>query len=300
MMIKLPAFLLVDLASPPQTGEGVHQWLYRTARNLHAHMAGDQIYELLRGKVENCGRPVPDLEIWDAIQNSKGTAWRPGARSAVVRHHPAWPDPDNALIREIVETSQLEIADLWERSPIRLADSGSPATEELIDILFPPDCLLCVGRSASDFKTKQREELRGRLERHQLIVPSPMTSTKGRRKKDGQLSAHTLANTGPRRFLVVEFDKGSPDTHANFLWHLAMSAPLIMVLHSGGKSLHGWFWCGGQTERRLKSFMRGCVRLGADPATWGRSQFVRMPDAMRDNDNRQSVLFFNPNPINKP
>ena len=38
-----------------------------------------------------------------------------------------------------------------------------------------------------------------------LIVPSPMTAPMGR-KKSGGLSAHTLDNTGPRKFLVVEFD----------------------------------------------------------------------------------------------
>jgi hypothetical protein len=44
----------------------------------------------------------------------------------------------------------------------------------------------------------------------------------------------------------------------------------------------------------LESFMRYAVMLGADRATWTRSQFVRMPDGTRDNGNRQTVYFFNP------
>jgi hypothetical protein len=40
--------------------------------------------------------------------------------------------------------------------------------------------------------------------------------------------------------------------------------------------------------------MRYAVSLGADAATWTRSQFVRMPDGLRENGNRQVVYFFNP------
>ncbi len=39
--------------------------------------------------------------------------------------------------------------------------------------------------------------------------------------------------------------------------------------------------------------MRYAVSLGADPATWTRSQFVRLPGGVRDNGKRQPVLFFN-------
>lgn len=41
-------------------------------------------------------------------------------------------------------------------------------------------------------------------------------------------------------------------------------------------------------------FMRYAISIGADPATWTRSQFVRMPDGTRDNGKLQRVHFFNP------
>jgi hypothetical protein len=40
--------------------------------------------------------------------------------------------------------------------------------------------------------------------------------------------------------------------------------------------------------------MNYAVSLGADSATWTRSQFVRMPDGMREGGARQMVYFFNP------
>jgi hypothetical protein len=87
------------------------------------------------------------------------------------------------------------------------------------------------------------------------------------------------------------------DDHAALLWHLALKAPLAMVVHSGSKSLHGWFFCAGQPEERLRQVMRYCVSLGADRATWTRSQFVRMPDGTREGGKRQVVYYFNPEVI---
>ena len=109
--------------------------------------------------------------------------------------------------------------------------------------------------------------------------------------KEGKESAHALSNTGPRRFLIVEFDQGTLDEHATLLGHLAGFAPLVCAVHSGGKSLHGWFYVHGQPEDRILKFFRYAVSLGADPATWTRSQFVRMPDGTRDNGKRQTVFF---------
>ena len=51
-----------------------------------------------------------------------------------------------------------------------------------------------------------------------------------------------------------------------------------MAVYSGNKSLHGWFFCQGEPEEKLNRFMRVAVNLGADTATWTKSQFVRMPD----------------------
>jgi hypothetical protein len=111
--------------------------------------------------------------------------------------------------------------------------------------------------------------------------------------KDGRESKHTLENSGPRRFLVCEFDSGDINDHAALLIHLGGYALLVCAVHSGGKSLQGWFYVHGQPEEKMLRFFRYAVSLGADPATWTRSQFVRMPDGVRDNGKRQTVFFLN-------
>jgi hypothetical protein len=128
------------------------------------------------------------------------------------------------------------------------------------------------------------------------IVPSPMTDKYGL-TQDGKRSQRTAKNTGPRRFLVYESDGLDKDTQASILLHLSKQAPLTLVVDSGGKSLHGWFYCQGVSEEQLRRFFAKACLLGADPALWNKSQMVRMPEGMRDNGNRQSVLYFNPKTI---
>jgi hypothetical protein len=90
------------------------------------------------------------------------------------------------------------------------------------------------------------------------------------------------------------------DLCASLLAHLTRYAPLALAVFSGGKSLHGWFYCDGQPEDQVRRFMRYAVSLGADPATWTRNQMVRMPDGTRTDANgaRQTVHYFNPEVVN--
>lgn len=285
----LPQFVRDLLASPPRRGEGLNLWFYRIARVLHPYRESSEIIELLRAAT--AGEPVNRGEIERAVGRSKATAWKSGQARQRGRQAAAWPRV-NAEQREAVIQSGLGLVDLWEMSPVRFEDNESRA-EQIIDALFPSDPLLCVGRSNSNFATRSRSEWRGELAALQLMVPSPMTARMGR-TQEGKESAHALETTGPRRFLVVEQDGGTTDEQGAVLLHLAERAPLAVAVHSGSKSIHGWFYCVGQSEEKLRRFMQYAVSLGADHATWTRSQFVRMPDGTRDNGERQTVFFFNP------
>jgi hypothetical protein len=286
----LPQFVRDLLASPPQAGEGVNLYLYRLARVLHPYRTEAEICETLRCVTAGCGRIVTEREIQRAVERSKQSAWTPSNPNPV-RSAPPWPKV-NEEQRQAVLSEGYGLADLWEESPIRFEENESH-TEWIIDALFPGDPLLCCGKTSMEFATCPREEWRGKLADLQLIVPSPMAAKTGL-TQDGKESEHTLSNTGSRRFLVVEFDAGSIDDHAAMLRHLSERAPMALAVHSGGKSLHGWFFSESQPEDRVRRFMNYAVSLGADPATWTRSQFVRMPDGARDNGKRQTVYFFSP------
>jgi hypothetical protein len=297
----------------PRAGSGVHRWLVSEANRARWRgLAPQTAAAVLREASATCGRAVPAREIQDAVRSAFTSPWTPPGRANAPRFlprftvpasPPKWPAV-NQEQREAITRDGAGLADLWEVSRIRLEDNDAH-TEEIVDRLFPGNPLLCVGdpctlpdgEASQVFDTKPREAWRGDLANHSLIVPSPMSAVFGKRRSDGELSKHTLANTGPRRFLVCEFDSGPVDHHAALLLHLGQFAPLVCGVHSGGKSLHGWYFVAGQPEDRVSRFFRYAVSLGADPATWSRSQFVRMPDGTRDNGKRQTVFFLSFKPL---
>ena len=293
-MKTLPSFIDEMLSAPPRAGEGVHNYLFRVARQLHAHLPAVEIVALLESRVHGCGRHVSRMEIEDAVKNALACAWQPRGNAVPVQSAAKWPGV-NQEQREAIVRINGGLADLWELSKPRI-DDNSTHTEAMIDQLFPGNPLLCCGKSNSDFDTKPREDWRGEMSTLALIVPSPMSVVIGQ-TKDGKESKHTLANTGARWFLICEFDTGTADEHAALLIHLAGYAPLVCAAHSGGKSLHGWFYVHGQPDVKVEKFFRYAVSLGADHATWTRCQFVRMPDGTRDNGKRQTVFYTNFKPL---
>jgi hypothetical protein len=241
-----------------------------------------------RNEIEDAVRKAFDAQrvIWHSQRN-----WQAPAK---------WPEA-NAEQIEAVAASGLGVADLWEASPIRFADD-EPHAAEILERLFPGDPWLCAG-SKYQFFTQRLSLFKGAAYAFEQIIPSPMLSKYGK-TKDGKLSQRTLDATGPRRFLVVEGDKINgidipKDTQAAVLLHLAERAPLSLVVDSGGKSLHGWFFVAGKTDEQIAPFFRRACALGADKGLWLRSQFVRMPDGTRANGNRQHILFFNPETITR-
>lgn len=289
----LPDWLRGVITNPPRAGQGVHAWLFHVARQLHTHLPAVEIVRLLETQVANCGRHVPRSEIVSAVQNALPCAWQPSGKAAPAQSVRKWPALNEAHRKGAVQAGG-GLVKLWESSPVPV-EANQIATEQIVDALFPGNPLLCCGKSNSAFDTRSREEWRGELSELALVVPSPMATVDGV-TKDGKPSRHTLSNTGPRRFLVVEFDTGTADDHAALLLHLAGYGPLVLAVHSGNKSLHGWFYCAGQPEERLLRFMRYAVSLGGDHATWSRCQFCRMPDGTRDNGKRQTVFYFDPKP----
>jgi len=294
----LPQFLRDMLSSPPERGGGLHQWLFRVARQLHKYRSPEDIVKLLCALTSDL--PVKHNEIQEAVRNSKGWLDEPGQRPPGVSIQ-AWPSINRGLLDTVV-FGMGDFDSLRQSSPVGL-DPARSYTEDLIDILYPGNPLICVGDDNYSFKTEEREFFRGSLSKKPLIVPSAMSARQGKVKGSEKLSDHTLDNTGPRMFLVIEQDniagqKIPINQQAAVVAHLATKAPLIMVVHSGGKSLHAWFYCHGKEEEFLKGFMNLAVSLGADPALFTKSQFARMPDGTRQTGECQSVVFWDPEKLN--
>lgn len=303
---KLPYFLREEMKRSPAHGNGVHRWLFVSALKLHQHLATEEIFCVLQWATKNCGRDVPAREITSAIRNSADLAGKGDSSAknfdslAIKKFSPnsSWPSVDPSLIERVTRPG-MRLSHLSQMS----CEIHKFDPESVVDILFPGNPLLCCGTAPFSFATLPRESWRGKLREQQFIVPNPMSAAVGLRMDGSGMSAHTLANTGPRRFIVVEFDQGSMDVQASIVEHLAEHAPLAMIVFSGGKSLHAWFYCEGETEDKIRGFFQYAVRLGADPKTWTRSQFVRMPWGTRIQSDgsqiSQVVVFLNPQSLSK-
>jgi hypothetical protein len=291
--------LLLNVKPCPPSGQGVHRFVFHAAcRAVDAGMTDEQAIEMIEAMITRS--PNPPTEVEDALRSARGERRGPNV---------LWPSANGEQI-EAITHANAETLDLW-RSWHRVRSQESH-TEEIIDRLFPGNPWLCVGRTNRSFRTRKREDWRGHLADYSLIVPSPMLSESGL-TKSGRLSQHSLANTGPRRYVIIEADCGDLRQQAAVIWHLAKIAPLAAVVFSGSRSLHGWFFCDEESEDKLLKFMKLAVSLGADSKMWLRSQFCRMPDARRsDNKNsdalklcgwddiplgRQAMLYFNPQAI---
>ncbi len=163
-------------------------------------------------------------------------------------------------------------------------DPATLRTWPLLRALFPDrKTLLCLGNDERSVVVIHRDaELHP--ENLQFIVPNGMTSFTGC-NKDGIITTRALSNTGPRRFLVVEFDfsyfdrsgkhrtiwydtlgrlhamgRTPQDMCASLLSELSMSEQaagvcrLALVVFSGNKSLQGWFYVAGKTDQELRPF----------------------------------------------
>jgi hypothetical protein len=290
---------------------------------LHGFYDEESIFRALLAATHSCGRRVPEREIKDAIAFTRTNAYQPPdgrqkkhSSSTIVStpRTPKWPTPDLDAIDRIV-TNGVGLYDLWECSPVRL---DSPHPEAIIDTLFPGNPLLCVGAKKFQFSTLRREVWRTRLHKKAFIVPSPMLERFGK-TREGKRSEHTLEQTAERVYLVVEFDFSEyardgvqetifaplvrswrtqgieiADACAALHLFLANDLPLVLVVHSGGKSLHGWYAAHNQEPEALRLFFRSAVELGPDPATWCPSQFVRLPDGRRENGKAQTRYYLDP------
>ncbi len=303
----LPAWLIQHLKNRPAQGSGLHQWICRTACLISEHVTQDEA-ALIHILTEACQGAARDTsrEIRDAVHFALH-------RDPITPHAPKWPPRYDAQIAAILSSGYTE-AQLMKDSPQRFEGNA----KDMLELLFPGDPLLCIGFHTNEFDTLRRSawtKLMRTRSRPQFIVPSPMSARTGT-TTSGKPSAKTNANTGPRQYLVVEFDFKPTDNPADarllqhgkkhglhttrdmcaaLAHHLAQRAPLALVIWSGGKSLHCWFPVLGVPEETLIDFFREACRIGADRATWTPSQFVRFPCGFNTKHHQQQpVIFFNP------
>jgi hypothetical protein len=189
--MNLPAHVADFLTTCPQAGGGLDTWLLKASNRLRHYITATEAEQILAPIARDHGRYNPS-EIKRQVRYAYGDYTPEASLANYERKAPKWPVANESKIAAICANS-IGYYDLWEQSPVRFDDDESH-TEEVIDILFPGNPILCVGQSNWDFMTDRREAFRGWLSQKQLIVPSPMVNFTGK-TKEGKLSEHALDNT---------------------------------------------------------------------------------------------------------
>ena len=269
------------LSAQPPKGRG-HHWLFRMALHFRHYHTEEACFRFLRACADEWkDRPVPDDEIRKAVRKAYASAPGEGREPST-----PWPPPDPQAIARVVAST----APAFGLQPLGIE------AQRLLPCLFAYEELLCTSYNQQDAATAPLQDILVNLDKYQFVVPSPMTAVMGR-NQEGEDTSRSLSNTGPRRFLVIENDVAGKEDQARILTHLAQFLPLVLVVDSAGKSLHGWYAVAGIPEPTLRVLMEYAVHLGADAHTWVRCQWVRMPGGTRYGDagpRRQHVLYVHP------
>jgi hypothetical protein len=272
----------VNITPCPAEGQGVNIWTFKTAcRLLRSGWNEERVRDYLNQHTTRGGQQAA-AEIERAIE--RAPQW---IKQGAACSNRKWPAIDH-VERPKALSNGIGIEEVRRISPLK-----PTFAHQVLPVLFPGNPLIWAATSvrpeAGD--TLPLQQWLPVAGMQQFIVPNPMIS---RDIPCNGKSKRCLTNTGPRVYLVIESDSGTADEQAAILWHLAHFARLAIAVHSGSKSIHGWFYVADRAEEQNRAFMEYAVSLGADPATWVKCQPVRMPGGHRPGKGKQEILFFNP------
>ena len=308
-MRKITCLTQIGVKQCPSSGKGVHKWIYYAAASCHrAGICAPRAIALIKEAMTR--DPKPSNEVEQAVNAAYSLKSEDSDSNG-------FPDCDMDSVRALVKNG-VSLDDLKKRSPV-----PEPKQNEVLASLFKPKELLCVGRMVytPEIYSFPENTAQWSFSGAQFIVPSPMSATRGL-TKDGKLSVRSDSNTGPRRWLVIECDfeitdveslgvRSTFDLCASVLWKLSEYRPLVLVVSSGSRSLHGWFPVQANEPETLETsklwkFMALACKFGADSKTWTKCQWLRMPGGIRREKNGQisngpdgcpivqEIVYFNP------
>jgi hypothetical protein len=289
----------------PRQGSGLHHWLLAKSRDLLlANYPAEQVASMLLTAAANSGRTTQDIETEIANAISGAIEYidsHPSIRSyyrnrnSVSVHRP---DPlaiefrGNKLDRRKPRLPVNLELQYWviHREKVRI-DEGQGVKSFDYRLLFANINFFIAAcyEVGKEYAVRSLEQWRfmTNFPKMGYVVPSYFSEANCTRAD---------LNVGERLFIVVEFDKGplfSQWILHNYLNRMNPATPLIMLVWSGHKSIHGWYACYGLSEYRVRTFQRKASELGADQTCISPSAWIRMPNGFNYKyKTKQKVLYF--------
>ncbi len=285
----------VELLSKPPTAGGTHRWLAQAASGVSRVLTAEACASFLRQCCELyvTHRQVPEREIAAAVELAYGHPvghgrLAVGSRVNYGRRALAWPEAEPALIGDVTAYA-IPLFD-------GVTETGHTAAD-VLPKLFRPGEPVCTGAVSERALVRTVEAALADADRMQFICVNPMRGAEALNKV-GKLSARCQSNVAVRRYLVAEFDDPGLTKlqQAQLASALGESAPLVLAVDSGGKSVHAWYRVEGMARQDQARFFALACALGADSTRWDICGWLRMPGGLRVRADgsrvRQRILYW--------
>jgi hypothetical protein len=284
------------LAEAPAAG-GTHRWLAQAASGVSRVLPAAACASFLRRCCEMhvTHRLVPEREIAAAVGLAYGLGAGAGGRGTGIGSRAnygqralTWPEAEPELIANVTAYA-IPLFD-------GVTETGHAAADVLPQ-LFKPGELVCMGAVSERALVRPVEVALAMAEGMQFVCINPMKGLEALNKV-GKLSARCQNNVAVRRYLVAEFDDASLTKlqQAQLASALAESAPLVMAVDSGGKSVHAWYRVEAMARQDQARFFALACALGADSTRWDVCGWLRMPGGLRVKADgsrvRQRILYW--------
>jgi hypothetical protein len=298
---------------PASGGGGAHQSLLSLA--TLARFAGVE-YSFFESDIKavwHGNRRVTNREIFDAYAKAEADYPVLGVDPNYVPKPKPPPEPKveiDKIFWERISVLGYEMMDLVEMSPVRLTDDPDMDYRVLMHHCYKPEEYLFVGDTYSTevHPVSSWLSLPKTIENPYIII-NPLTGEAVQSGTDKmgnpKFSKRCDKTVAKYRFYMMEFDEISIEDQVNF-WcrQIQKQVPVVAVIHSGSKSLHGWIAVKGVNSYEdwskniiEKLYRKAFKRLGVDTACQNPSRLSRLPGHHREGKQQQRLLYLNPEVI---
>ncbi len=274
----------------PARGGGLHQHIMKLSRlGVMAGIPNQQIIDECNQRLDG----VKNNEVAQAVAKASSTTV---VTSDPIKRRSAFKPPTEDPLDTFIRGQSTDFRDLMRFSPVRL--DGADEAGILLETLYDPNDHLFIGDVYTKEVRTADEWLGEDLSTFPHIIPNPMTGSVGQ-TSEGKDSMRCEATVADLRYAVCEMDEVSLPRQVGFWMRcIEMKLPVAAIIHSGGKSLHGWFYvnCGQDSEkweRNVKGwlFKEFGARFGFDPACSNKARLSRLVGHNRGEKGLQKLLY---------
>lgn len=271
----------------PGVGAGYHPNLLTLVNKARIEgLTQQQAFDKIREATPSGGRTVPDSEIWDTVRKGFSTAYVTPVKKftqieidqniqKVLGPKDTWPVIDDILL-----------------APKNLHQSRQLTTKACLTALYEPEDKIFIG-GCMDNKPSCIQPVTKYTNKEvwnfgNYMVANPLSGDTHVCKDGVTKSYRCDAAVNKFKYCIVEFDTIPEDVQVAIYGKLKL--PIVMLVHSGGKSIHAWLRVDASTHNEWQTKVNDWYTnifsfIGADMTCRNVSRLTRTPGVEREISN---------------